>query len=224
MGGTLVNVEQAYKERIRLTLPILRRQGIKKSADEIFALSARESAAFARKPFWAMLKQLGLPEDSLQDIRRLAPYSKQHERLYPGVLEILSECSRKYRLGIIANQGIAVMDLLQIWGIMQFFSIIIISAAFGCSKPDPSLFRAAEMQSGCAPEDILMVGDRLDNDIAPANGRGWNTLRVRQGFSRFQEPRQTCEVPGHVLPSIDALSGCDLSSFFSACDRAGGES
>lgn len=224
VGGTLVNVEQAYRERIRLTLPILRRQGIRKSVDEIIALSIREAAAFARKPFWAMLKKLGLSENSLQVVLRQAPYSKRYEHLYPGAVEILSECSSRYRLGIIANQGVAVMDLLQMWGILQFFSIIIISATFGCSKPDPSLFRAAEIQSECAPEDILMVGDRLDNDIAPANKRGWNTLRVKQGFFRFQEPRHTCEAPDYVLPSVDRLLDCDISSFFLVFERAGGES
>lgn len=39
-------------------------------------------------------------------------------------------------------------------------------------KPDPKLFTIACAQAGCAPEDAVMIGDRLDNDIAPAKAIG----------------------------------------------------
>jgi hypothetical protein len=34
-----------------------------------------------------------------------------------------------------------------------------------------------------------MIGDRLDNDIRPARLQGWKTMRVLQGFAKFQSPR-----------------------------------
>ena len=47
----------------------------------------------------------------------------------------------------------------------------------GFSKPDPHVFRnlSARLQTrGINPENILMVGDRLDNDIEPALAQGWS--------------------------------------------------
>lgn len=51
----------------------------------------------------------------------------------------------------------------------------------GFSKPDPHVFRlltARFEDRGINPAQILMVGDRLDNDIAPARSFGWQTWRI----------------------------------------------
>jgi FMN phosphatase YigB (HAD superfamily) len=50
----------------------------------------------------------------------------------------------------------------------------------GFSKPDPHVFQilTARLQArGITPDQILMVGDRLDNDIEPARAHGWQTWR-----------------------------------------------
>ncbi len=46
----------------------------------------------------------------------------------------------------------------------------------GFSKPDPAVFSwltARLAARGILPEETLMIGDRLDNDIAPARAAGW---------------------------------------------------
>jgi ribonucleotide monophosphatase NagD (HAD superfamily) len=51
-----------------------------------------------------------------------------------------------------------------------------------------------------------MVGDRLDNDIAPAKRLGMQTIRVLQGFARHQRPRSAAEEPDHTIRAIADLS------------------
>lgn len=54
----------------------------------------------------------------------------------------------------------------------------------GFSKPDPHVFRilTARLEArGIAPAEILMVGDRLDNDIEPARMFGWQTWQLAGG-------------------------------------------
>ena len=51
----------------------------------------------------------------------------------------------------------------------------------GFSKPDPYVFQiltARLANRGISPHETLMVGDRLDNDIAPAKGHGWQTWHL----------------------------------------------
>jgi len=51
----------------------------------------------------------------------------------------------------------------------------------GFSKPDPHVFRilSARLEArGIQPAEILMVGDRLDNDIEPARAHGWQTWQL----------------------------------------------
>lgn len=55
------------------------------------------------------------------------------------------------------------------------------SFAHGFSKPDPHVFRilGARLRAlGVSPEETLMVGDRLDNDIEPARAQGWETWQI----------------------------------------------
>lgn len=51
----------------------------------------------------------------------------------------------------------------------------------GFSKPDPHIFQTLtarlEARGVMAPE-ILMVGDRLDNDVLPARRHGWQTWQI----------------------------------------------
>jgi FMN phosphatase YigB (HAD superfamily) len=51
----------------------------------------------------------------------------------------------------------------------------------GFSKPDPHVLQvlAARLAArGIRPSETLMVGDRLDNDIAPAQAYGWQTWQL----------------------------------------------
>jgi len=51
----------------------------------------------------------------------------------------------------------------------------------GFSKPDPHVFRILTARLGARgipPEHILMVGDRLDNDVEPARSQGWMTWHI----------------------------------------------
>jgi len=51
----------------------------------------------------------------------------------------------------------------------------------GFSKPDPHVFRilTARLQAGgIHPSEVLMVGDRLDNDMEPARAFGWRTWHL----------------------------------------------
>lgn len=55
------------------------------------------------------------------------------------------------------------------------------SFAHGFSKPNPHVFRllTARLRARqVAPDEILMVGDRIDNDIAPARAQGWRTWQL----------------------------------------------
>ena len=40
----------------------------------------------------------------------------------------------------------------------------------------------------CSPENAVMIGDRIDNDIEPANKLGMKTIWIKQGFAVYQKP------------------------------------
>ena len=50
-----------------------------------------------------------------------------------------------------------------------------------------------------------MIGDRLDNDIAPAKLLGMKTVWVRQGFAKYQSINNENERPDYIVDDIAEL-------------------
>jgi FMN phosphatase YigB (HAD superfamily) len=96
-----------------------------------------------------------------------------------GALAVIERLGRHYRLGLIANQGAECRAHLAVLGWLDRFEVVAFSEELGLFKPDPDLFRQALAQADVAPEESLMVGDRLDNDIAPAAALGMATAWIR---------------------------------------------
>jgi HAD superfamily hydrolase (TIGR01549 family) len=96
-----------------------------------------------------------------------------------GAVAAIERLGRHYRLGLIANQGAECRAHLAALGWLERFEVVAFSEEQGIYKPDPDLFRRALQLAGAAPGQVLMVGDRLDNDIAPAAALGMATAWVR---------------------------------------------
>jgi HAD superfamily hydrolase (TIGR01549 family) len=92
--------------------------------------------------------------------------------LIPGAVELVDRLGRDYRLGLIANQGREGRDRLASLGLLDRFEVVAFSEELGLFKPGPALYQHALDRSGARAGECLMIGDRLDNDVAPAMGLG----------------------------------------------------
>jgi HAD superfamily hydrolase (TIGR01549 family) len=203
LGWVLVDETQAHRKRLEVVRDHLDSDV---SVDDLWQLCVQASTDFFPSPFLGMLGCLGIDQEQHDRIVSAARYDHKHEILYACVPELLARLREKFNLGVIANQSKGTEERLSRWGIRQHFSLVFASAEFGLSKPDPQIFAAALSQAKCDPEDALMVGDRLDNDIGPAKAQRWRTMRVLQGFSRFQEPRHLGESADVILNTIEDLA------------------
>lgn len=123
-----------------------------------------------------------------------------------GARALLDRLSGGYRLGLIANQGREARDRLEALGMLDAFRVVALSEEVGLFKPDPALFRHAIEQAGAAPGETLMVGDRPDNDIAPASSVGMATAWVRWPDRRAKGWRPTDPVAIAYLDSLERLA------------------
>lgn len=132
----------------------------------------------------------------------LPQWDKSLEKLYPDTKMILEALSKKYRLGVIANQSLGTKERLDNWNIGKYFDVVVASAEAGFSKPDLKIFNLALEQAGCKPNESVMIGDRLDNDIIPAKQLGMKTVWVRQGFAKYQSINSENEQPDYIIDTI----------------------
>ena len=137
----------------------------------------------------------------------LPKWKRELEKLYDGAPELLESLKSKgYKIGVIANQFPGTVDRLTNWGIIDYFDVVFASAEEGVRKPDPEIFNRALRYAGCLPEEALMVGDRIDCDVLPANKLGWNTVRILQGLGKYGVVRAPEEEADYTVSSLFELA------------------
>lgn len=105
------------------------------------------------------------------------PFS-QFQALHPlrsGIHGVLERLRAVYHLAVLSNQPSRSRTLLEYYGVAPFFSRILLSHEVGLSKPDTRFFRHAREIFGW-PARVVMVGNRIDNDIRPARLSGFRTV------------------------------------------------
>ena len=50
---------------------------------------------------------------------------------------------------------------------------------------DEKIFKIALERAACKSNNAIMIGDRIDNDIIPANEIGMKTVWVKQGYGKY---------------------------------------
>lgn len=126
-------------------------------------------------------------------------------RFFDDAEPTLQALSKHYEMGLIANQSEDINELLEKSGLRRFFRVQAISSSVKLKKPDPEIFKLALEEAGRPARDCIMVGDRLDTDICPANTLGMTTIRTTNSLFALQVPAQKCEHPTYTVAYLSEI-------------------
>lgn len=194
LGNTLYDEEESDFERV---ISLLERAKCGISPTDFLEKMKCGAVSYASSPFTYAREYFGITESY--------PYSSEKEVLFDGVYDVLRVLSRRYKLGILANQPSSTLERLKRDGIYDFFNICLLSETESMTKPDIAFFEYAIRKADCIPSKIVMVGDRLDNDIMPAKRSGMKTIRIKQGLNSVQKPISSEYVPDWEITSVQQL-------------------
>lgn len=200
LGNTLYDETNSDYERV---ITLIEKNEFSISPGEFLEQMQNGASAYAASPFVYARKHFGIEIDQ--------PYSSEKEVLFDGVCDVLKELSKKYHLGILANQPSSTLERLKKDRIYQYFDLCLLSETENLFKPDIKFFEYAIKKTNCIPSKIVMVGDRLDNDVMPAKKVGMKTIRIKQGLSSVQEPLDIDYVPDMEISSIHQLCSVFLT-------------
>jgi 2-haloalkanoic acid dehalogenase type II len=136
-------------------------------------------------------------------------------QLETDALEMLQQLkSEQYRLGIFSNAGDDrdVQQLIENFGIHEYFDFVLTSAACYYRKPHPRAFEIALAQWSITPQEAAMVGDSLEADILGAKQVGmttfWVTRRAKFSDEDMQriKPDFSLRKLSELLPTLDMLA------------------
>jgi HAD superfamily hydrolase (TIGR01549 family) len=110
-----------------------------------------------------------------QRLHRAAPFSESD--LYPDALPTISGLrERGIRIGAAGNM----VDANESF-IAPHVDFVASSHRWGVEKPSPEFFARVCEAAGFGAADVVYVGDRVDNDIAPALAFGMAAVHIRRG-------------------------------------------
>ena len=107
-------------------------------------------------------------------------YQIEERDLYPDVVAVLRQLKTAgYVIGITGNQPLGAVQQVAALGLPVDF--VGSSSEWGVAKPDPGFFKRIAAGLGLGYSQILYVGDRLDNDVLPAQEIGMHAALIRRG-------------------------------------------
>lgn len=86
-----------------------------------------------------------------------------------------SHTTRHLPMAIVSNFYGNLTTVLKDYGLAHYFRAVIDSASVGLRKPDPAIIQLGLNALALSPEEVIMVGDSVDNDIIPAQSIGLHT-------------------------------------------------
>lgn len=197
IGSTLVDESVAFRKRVEKTVA-----NTNVSYDDFYNKMV-EISRYNQKGYQKALEYYGL---------FMVPWNSDDEFVYPESEECLSKLSKKYKVGIIANQTFGSKERLEKMGLLKYIDLVVTSAEEGAAKPDLRIFEIALRKADCKAEETVMVGDRIDNDIVPANKIGMKTVWIKQGLGGLAVPMTQEEQPTYTISHLSEL--CALMMFY----------
>jgi len=156
---------------------------------------AHDFTAVRRESLRLALLEAG-DDEALADAAFEVFFAARHElEFYPEVVDALRRLAQVYPLFALSNGNADIGRT----AVAPWFRGAISAREFGIGKPDPRIFHEACRRLGCAPAEVLHVGDDLQLDALAARSAGLQTLWLRR------EAQADAAEAGHGLATVACL-------------------
>jgi HAD superfamily hydrolase (TIGR01662 family) len=133
-----------------------------------------------RETFLHFKPDFDLTEEWALRIAAGRPEAWGEESLYPDARPCLEALrTMGLRVGLAGNQTREAEAILR--SLALPVDVLATSAAWGIEKPSAGFFERVASEARCPAASVLYVGDRIDNDVAPAQRAGLSTAFIRRG-------------------------------------------
>jgi putative hydrolase of the HAD superfamily len=75
----------------------------------------------------------------------------------------------------------------------------------GLEKPNPEFFALAVKELNLKPNEVVHIGNRIDNDVKPAKSIGMKTIWVMRGEANPDPSREDLSLPDLAISNLENL-------------------
>jgi putative hydrolase of the HAD superfamily len=216
LGDTLMFIdEKKNRKYMEGLLSILNKYGSTCSVDDLavhlgnlyYGSSKGEFKNYDE--YWkSLLTDLKLPCD-LHLVKELEKFWVKNYptlfKLYDRVVPVLVGLQRKYKLVLVSNCSLGMLEVVGALGIDAFFEAIILSYQVGVRKPDKRIYFEALQKATLQAHECIFVADEI-SDLEGARMVGLRTLLVRQGSHTTHEATDPDFKPDFECNSISEIT------------------
>jgi len=162
---------------------------------------------------WFKNAAVGIDDVDLDRVRSLVSVPLDLvSALTPGAADALRWCkSHGLKVALVTNTlSRGDREVWEDWrrfGLADAIDAVASSHSVGWRKPHPAIFQRALDLTGARAEETVMVGDRLDADVAGAQALGMRAVLRRTAYTAPQHA-------GHVRPDATVDSPAQLPPIF----------
>ena len=149
--------------------------------------------------FRQTLKEVGRPNNELA-LHLNQVYLKhrfEDVELYDEVISTLEELKDKHIIGLLSNGN----SYPERCGLEDVFQFVVFSQDYGVEKPDPGIFKIVLDKTGRSAEELLHVGDSVEDDVKGAINSGARYLWL----NRTGKERPSVVEPEYEISSLTEL-------------------
>jgi putative hydrolase of the HAD superfamily len=130
----------------------------------------------------------------------------EHFELYDDVpFAIRALAGAGLRIGLISNTERCLRSFQSHFELEGFIAATVSSSEHGYMKPHPSIFAAALARVGVRPEEAVMVGDSVRQDIEGALGAGMRAILLHRGGTPQLFERELADRGVVIISSLREL-------------------
>lgn len=120
---------------------------------------------------------------------------------------VLSALKKNYKIAVVSNFYGNLNTVLKEFGLYDFCTTTVDSSICGIRKPDPLIFAQAVKALGISPDEAIVIGDSIKNDILPAQQLGCTTIWLKG--SGWDETPEIESAADFIITDLGQLIAAD---------------
>lgn len=136
-----------------------------------------------------LCKNLGIEETrkNIEKLTKIRDIREAKAKLYVHVIPMLKNLRKKgYKIGLISNTSVFSVKYIKKTGLLKYIDYPLFSFEIGVVKPELKAFRKILTQYKVKPNEAVMVGDNISDDVIPPRKVGMNSIHF-QGYSKLKK-------------------------------------
>lgn len=186
----------AYRDvKYSTTSRMLEATGVKIHKDKfikIFEESVQTKKWQSKKDAYGNLcKNMGLEpnEHNVNLVIKIRDTAEEETKLYPHTISMLKQLRKQgYKTGLVSNSSVfAVEHIRKKTKLLEYIDYPLFSFDVGVIKPELKFFHELIRIAGCRPDEAIMIGDKLHDDVNPPKSIGMKAIHYRDYEQLKQE-------------------------------------